>query len=206
MAACYGIITDTVNAVATVVRTSYFHHLSERFDRQPKHIADAAQGLDHARCIRIGLQFAPQPQDLNINASIENIFVNSGGLQQMLPRLRPLRCLEKGQQQRVLALAHRDRDSVGVEQPAAAPIKLPAIEPVSASLRIMARATRPVSCRRNMARTRGQQLPEAERLYDVVVRPQFKVGGAIDFVGTMSARDDDRWMRTWSVHCDLPGI
>jgi hypothetical protein len=42
--------------------------LSERFDRQREHVADAALCLDHARRARIDLQFAPQPQDLVIGA------------------------------------------------------------------------------------------------------------------------------------------
>jgi hypothetical protein len=48
-------------------------------DRQREHVANAALGLNHARCTGISLQLAPQPQDLDIDAAIENILVNSGG-------------------------------------------------------------------------------------------------------------------------------
>jgi len=46
-------------------------------------------------------------------AAVENILVYPGGLQQLLPRERPLRGFEKGEQQGVLALAQRDRRAVG---------------------------------------------------------------------------------------------
>jgi|GraSoi2013_115cm_1033766.scaffolds.fasta_scaffold478797_1 hypothetical protein len=98
MAASYGIITGVDNTVTTVIARCHISIILKRFDRQREDIADAAFRLDHARCAGIDLQFAPQPQDLDIDAPIENIFVNSGGLKQMLPRERPLRCFEKGKQ------------------------------------------------------------------------------------------------------------
>ena len=55
-------------------------------DRQRKNIANAALGPDHPRRIRINLQLAPQPQDLNIEAAIEDIFMNSRRTQEMLAR------------------------------------------------------------------------------------------------------------------------
>ena len=57
---------------------------SKALDRQGKNIADAALGLDHGRCSRINLQLAPQPQDLNIDAPIENIFMNPRRIQEVL--------------------------------------------------------------------------------------------------------------------------
>jgi hypothetical protein len=68
---------------------------SKRFDRQREEVADAALGLDCAWRTRIDLQFTPQPQDLDIDAPIEDIFMDSSGLQQMLAREGPLRCLKK---------------------------------------------------------------------------------------------------------------
>src|ERR1700687_5108973 len=137
MAASYGIITGADTMVTTVTLRSTFSSLLERFYRQREDIADAALSLDHARCTRIDLQFAPQPQDLDIDASIENIVVHSGGLKQMLPRERPLRRFEKGQQQRILAFAQRDRRRIGIDESTVTPFKLPAAESVPASLRIM---------------------------------------------------------------------
>jgi hypothetical protein len=41
----------------------------------------------------------------------------------------------------------------------------------------------------------GKQFPEAEWFYDAVVGPEFEADDAIDFVGTISGRDDDRNIR-----------
>jgi hypothetical protein len=56
----YGIITSTANTVTTVVGARHFYHFSERIDRQREQVANATLGLDHARCARIDLQFAPR--------------------------------------------------------------------------------------------------------------------------------------------------
>src|SRR4030081_2494460 len=151
----------------------HFYHFSERFDGQREDIPDAALRLDPPRCTRINLQFAPQPQDLDIDASIENILVNSGGLQQMLPRERPLRCFEKGQQQRIFAFAQRDRRRIGIEESPATPFKLPAMESVPASLRIMGTCNPPHFLPPQYGTDAGKQFSEAEGLYDIVVRPEF---------------------------------
>src|SRR6267378_6656757 len=169
----------------------HFYHFSERFDRQREDIADAALRLNHARCTRIDLQFAPQPQDLDIDASIENILVNSGGLQQMLPRERSLRRFEKGQQQRILAFAQRDRRRIGIEESSAAPFELPAIESVPASLRIMSTCSPSHFLPSQYGADASKQLPEAEWLYDVIVGAELEADDAIDFIWTMAGRDND---------------
>src|SRR3981081_486856 len=115
MIACYRIITAADNPVTAVARWPYSHHFSERLDREREDIADAALGLDHARGTGVDFQVAPEPEELDIDAPIENIFVSSGGLQQMFPGERPLRRFEKGQQQRIFALAQRDRRCTGIE-------------------------------------------------------------------------------------------
>ncbi len=81
MAACYGIITGADNIVTTVTIRAAFPSFLERFYRQREHITDTALGSDNARRTGIDLEFAPQPQDLDIDAPIENIFVNPRGLQ-----------------------------------------------------------------------------------------------------------------------------
>ena len=156
--------------VITSPRGDTFSSFLERFDRQREAIANAALGLNHPRCPRIDLELAPQPQDLDINASIENIFMNSGSLQQMLPRERPQRRCEKGQQQRILALAQRDRPRTVIEEPPAATFELPAVESVPASLRIMAPRHPPHFPPPQHGTDTGKQFPEAEWLYDAVVR------------------------------------
>src|ERR1700676_3771138 len=56
------------------------------------------------------------------------------------------------------------------------------------------RATRPISCRRNTARTRASN-SQAEWFYDVVVRTGLETDDAIDLVRTMAGHDDDRNIR-----------
>ncbi len=82
---------------------------SKRFDRECEDIADAALGLDDTWRARIDFKLAPQSQDLDIDAPIENVLMNARGLQQILPREGALRCFKKGNQQRILTLAQRDR-------------------------------------------------------------------------------------------------
>jgi hypothetical protein len=50
-----------------------FAHPSERLDGQGKHIPDAALGLDDAGRVEPGLQLAPQPQNVDIDAAVEEI-------------------------------------------------------------------------------------------------------------------------------------
>ena len=98
MIASYGIITGVDNSVTTVIAWRHLLTVLDWLDRQREHVANAALGLNHARCTGIGLQLALQPQDLDIDAAIENIVVNPTGLQQMFSRERLARCFEKSKQ------------------------------------------------------------------------------------------------------------
>jgi hypothetical protein len=188
----YGIITGADNTVAAVFRGATFSFFLEWLDWQREHITDTALSPDNARCTRIDLQFAPQPQDLDIDAPIENFFVNSvGSLQQMLPRERPLRCLEKCEQQRILTVAQRDWRRIGIEESPATAFQLPAVESVPTSLRVMGTGNAPNFLAPQYGTDAGKQLSEAEWLYDIVIRSEFEADDAIDFVGTMAGRDDD---------------
>src|ERR1700686_4155508 len=104
------------------------------FDGNCKDIADAAFGLDDTWRLRVCLQFAPQPQHLNVDAAIEDVFVEPGCLQQILARKRPLRRIEEGQQQGVLAFAQGNRPFLRHVKAPAATIKPPSAELVSAPL------------------------------------------------------------------------
>jgi len=99
---------------------------SECFDGQRKHVANAAFGQDDARRIWIGLQLAPQAQDLHVDTAIEDVFVDPGRLQKVLAGERSLRSIKKRNQKRVFALGQRNRDSAGISEPPDAPVKLPA--------------------------------------------------------------------------------
>ena len=96
----------------------------EPLDRQGEDIADAAFGRDDRRRIRTSLQFASQPQDLHIEASIEDVLMDACCLQEMLAGQRTQRSVEKGHQQGVFAPGQCDRASVGAGKAPAAPINL----------------------------------------------------------------------------------
>jgi len=114
----------------------------ESLDRNGKHVANAALGLNDPRRARIGLQFAPQPQDLHVDAAVENILVHPSCLQQMLAAERPLGRVEKGGQQSIFTLGQRDLGSAGVGETPGTPIELPAAELAPAPLRIPLRPGR----------------------------------------------------------------
>ena len=70
MIASYGIITGVDNSVTTVIAWRHLLTVLDWLDRQREHVANAALGLNHARCTGIGLQLAVQPQDLDIDGGI----------------------------------------------------------------------------------------------------------------------------------------
>src|SRR5580700_6369820 len=64
---------------------------SGRLDRQSAQVAETALRLDDTGRSRIGLELAPQPQDLHVDAAVEHILVHAGRLQKMLAGKRALR-------------------------------------------------------------------------------------------------------------------
>ena len=158
-------------------------------DSQRKNVADAAVSLDHARCIRINLQLAPQPQDPNIDAPIEDIFMNSRRMQQMLPRKNSLRCFQKRQHQGILTFAQRNWCFIGVYEPSAVTLEPPAIEFIAASFRITnLRGPRQLPSSQYGACTCEQLL--GTRPYDVIVGAKFEADDRINFVGAVAGDDD----------------
>src|SRR5262249_31156576 len=99
---------------------------SDALDREGEDIADAALGLDDARRARIGLELAPQAQNLYVDTAVEYVFVDAGRLQQVLAAQRALRRVEEGDQQGVFALGQGDRRALGIGEAAIAPIEEPA--------------------------------------------------------------------------------
>jgi hypothetical protein len=106
---------------------------SKCFDGQRKYVANAAFGQDDARRVWIGLQLAPQAQDLHVDAAIEDIFVDAGRLQKVLAEKRSLRSIEKCNQKHVFALGQCNRDSAGISEAPDAPVKLPAAKSAAPS-------------------------------------------------------------------------
>jgi hypothetical protein len=98
----------------------------------------------------------------------------------MLQRERPLRCLDKCEQQRRPTFAHRDRNRI--EESVATAFQLPAVESVPTSLRVMGTGNAPNFLPPQYGTDAGKQLSEAEWLYDIVVRSEFGADDAIDFV------------------------
>jgi len=102
---------------------------------------------------------------------------------------------EKGEQQGVLALAQRDRRAVGVgEFSATRSSSQPLNLYPPRSDRLPVRPV-PISAARSTGPNAREQFPQAERLYDVIIRPQLKTDDAINLLGAMSGRDDDRNVR-----------
>src|SRR3954447_5000602 len=81
---------------------------SNPFYRNREHIADAALSPYNARCVGVAFELASKTKNLDIDASIEDILVNAGSLQQVLAAQRTLRGLEECDKHRVLSLGQRD--------------------------------------------------------------------------------------------------
>src|SRR5258705_11180378 len=139
------------------------------FDGNCKDIANAAFGPDDTWRLRVCLQLTPQPQHLNIDAAIEDVFVEPGRLQQILARKRSLRRIEEGQQQGVLAFAQGNRPFLRIGQTPAATIKSPSVEPVSALLDVVGAQGPSVLTPPQHSAIPGIQFADAERFGQEVV-------------------------------------
>jgi hypothetical protein len=95
--------------------------------------------VNDARHVRVGLQLATQPQNLDVNAAIEDILVYTGRVQEVFAADWSLRSIQERDKQRVLFLRHRHHISVSVGQASRAAVKLPIAEPTTALLRIPGR-------------------------------------------------------------------
>src|ERR1700682_3251652 len=147
---------------------------TEEFDGQCKHVADTAFGLDDRWCAWIGVQLASQAQHLHIDAAVEDIFVDAGRLQKVFAGERSLRGIEKRNQQRIFALGERDRDSAGITQAPAAPIKLPGAKSAAASFRVSLGCYLPGFPPAQHRSDARQKFSQTEGLGDVVVGAKFQ--------------------------------
>src|SRR5258708_31333322 len=98
----------------------------ELLDGQGKDIADATLRPYDARRARVGFQFAPQPQHLHVDASIENVFVHPGGLEELLSGEWPLRSLQKRDQQGIVAFGQCHCNVLRPYPAASVPLESPA--------------------------------------------------------------------------------
>jgi len=138
------------------------------------------------------LQFAPQPQDLHIDAAVENVLVYSGCLQELFAAEGALRRIEKGRKQRIFPLGQRDLGSGGVDKTAETPIELPAAEFGSTPLRVtLWRAAPGLMSSKNRPDSR-EKLAKAEGLGDSVIGPEFQPNHPVDLVAPVAGDDDHR--------------
>src|SRR6202165_2203694 len=118
-------------------RCSVAFRCSKRLDYRRKDIANAALRLDYTWRIRVDLELASQTQDLDIDASVENVLADSRCLKKHLPCERPLWRFEKRKQQGIFAFGQRDRRDVRIDEATGATFKRPAVKPVAAPLRVV---------------------------------------------------------------------
>ena len=109
---------------------------SKWLDYGRKDVANAALRLDYTWRIRVDLELASHTQDLDIDASVENVLADSRCLKKHLPRERPLWRFEKRAQQGIFAFGQRDRRAVRIDEATGATFKRPAVKPVPAPLRV----------------------------------------------------------------------
>src|SRR3981189_196483 len=92
----------------------------------------------------------------------------------MLARKRPLRRIEEGQQQGVLAFAQGNRPFLRIDEAPAATIKPPSAELVSAPLDVAGAQGRSAPTAPQHGAEPGIQFADTERLGDVVVGTSFE--------------------------------
>src|SRR6476620_2838404 len=161
------------------------------FDGNCKDIANAAFGPDDTWRLRVCLQLTPQPQHLNIDAEIEDVFVEPGRLQQILARKRSLRRIEEGQQQGVLAFAQGKRPFLRIGQTPAATIKSPSVEPVFALLDIVGAHRPSVLKAPQHSAIPGIQFADAEGLGQAVVGTEFESDHTVNFIAGATCQNND---------------
>jgi hypothetical protein len=90
--------------------------------------------LDEAGSAGIGLQLAPQPQNVHIDATVEDILVRAGRLQQVFACVWALRRVEESDQQGIFTFRQRNHRANGVGKPLNVPIEPPAAKLAAAVL------------------------------------------------------------------------
>jgi len=70
-----------IDLVACLVSDELTRRSERLLDRRRKHVADAALGPDEARRAGVGLELAPQAQNLHVDRSIVDVVVEAARLQ-----------------------------------------------------------------------------------------------------------------------------
>ena len=162
--------------------------------RQGKDVADPALGLDHIGHARVALQLPAQPQDLDINAPVEDIFVNPGRLQKMKPRQWTLRCLKKRDQESILSLRKHDVLTIRIEQAAGSAVQLPAAKQETSPVGAGAdRGTSLAPATQNSTHP-CQHLTQAEWLDHEVIGTELETEDTIYLLVSLPRGDDHRYV------------
>jgi hypothetical protein len=159
---------------------------------QYKRVADATLGPDDLRHTRIGLQLAPQSQDLDIDAAVENVFVYPGCVQKLFSAESTLRRIEKGRQQRIFPFGQGDLGSAGIDKTAETPIELPAAELGSTQLWIALRSAARGLLSSKYRPDPREELAKAEGLGDIIIGTEFEPNHPVDLVAPIAGDDDHR--------------
>ena len=78
--------------------------LLDSLDRNGEHVSHTAFGPNYPRGAGVTLELAPEAENLHIDASVEDVLVNTSSLQKMFAAEGALRRFEKGKQHGILAL------------------------------------------------------------------------------------------------------
>jgi hypothetical protein len=171
-----------------------FRSPSDPIHRHGKDVTDAALGLDDARCARVAFQLAPKAQDLHVDAAVENVLVDAGRLQKVLAAERALRRLEKGNEQRVLALGQDHGSAVRIGEPSCPAVELPTGESPATALGLARRrCASGFEASQHRPHTR-KQLAQIEGLRQIIVGAELQPDDTIDVVATMTCNDDHRYV------------
>src|SRR6267142_2221828 len=129
-------------------------------------------------------------------AAIEDVFVEPGRLQQILARKRPLRRMEEGQQQGVLAFAQGYRPFLRIDEAPVVTIKPPSAELVSALLDIVGAHRPSVLPAPQHGAIPGIQFADTERLGQAVVGTEFESDHTVNFSAGTTRQNNDWHVRT----------
>src|SRR5467141_2608429 len=114
----------------------------------------------------------------------------------MLARKRPLRRIEEGHQQGVLALAQGNRPFPRIDEAPAATIKPPSAELVSAPLDVAPAQGPSILTAPQHGAEPGIQFADTERLGEVVVGTEFESDHTVNFIAGTTCQNNDRDVRT----------
>jgi hypothetical protein len=164
--------------------------LSQYFHLQGKCVADATFRLNDAWHARLTLEFAAQPENLNIDAAIEDVFVHARGLKQILARQRALRRFEESDEQGIFTFGERYLSAGRIGERAETAIEKPATETIASALRLPLAAAAYALMPAHDGADARKKFAQAEGFRYVVVGAEFQADDAIDFVAPMACHND----------------